>query len=88
MRKAVKRKARTTCWSMSSFNDVNEINKMAEDYLVNPDAIEDGLWTDSDRDKWLRICRALKEAGKTTSFYYKKGEEIIGAKKLAELLDE
>ena len=61
---------------------------MAEDYLSSPDTIEDGLWTDGDRDKWLKICRALKEAGKTSSYYYKKGEEIIGAKKLRELLDE
>ena len=61
---------------------------MTEDYLSSPDTVEDGVWTDGDRDKWLKICIALKEAGKTDSFYYKKGEEIIGAKKLRELLDE
>ncbi len=61
---------------------------MAEEYLDGPDALEDGLWTDNDKDKWLKICRALKEADKTESFYYMKGEQIIGVKELKELLSE
>ena len=36
---------------------------MAEDYLKNADAIHEGLWVDDDKEKWVKICRALKEAG-------------------------
>ena len=60
---------------------------MAEDYLKNAEAIHEGLWVDDDKEKWLKICRALKEAGKEDCFYYQQGEKIIGKAKLEELLE-
>ena len=38
---------------------------MAEDYLKNADTILEGMKVDEDKEKWVKICRALKEAGKT-----------------------
>ena len=60
---------------------------MAEDYLQNADTILEGMQVDEDKEKWLKICRALKEAGKTDCFYYQQGERIIGKAKLEELLE-
>lgn len=37
--------------------------------------------------KWLKVCRALKEAGKTDSIFYLQGERVIGAARLKKLLD-
>ena len=42
---------------------------------------------DDDVDKWVMICKALKAAGKTDSFYYQQGEAIVGKAKLEELID-
>lgn len=42
----------------------------------------------SDTDKWLKICRALKEAGKEDSYYYQQGEQIIGKDRLDKLLND
>lgn len=61
---------------------------MTNDYTGNPDAIHEGLWVDESVDKWVKICRALKEAGKTESYYYKQGQSIVGKKKLEELLND
>ena len=61
---------------------------MAEEYLSNPDKIHEGYWVDTNVDKWVKICRALKEAGKTNSFYYQQGEKIVGKDRLKELLGE
>ena len=60
---------------------------MAEDYLQNADAIHEGLWVDDDKEKWVKICRALKEAGKTDCFYYQQGEKIVGKAALEKLLN-
>ena len=35
----------------------------------------------------MKICRALKEAGKTDCFYYQQGEKIVGKEALEKLLD-
>ena len=48
---------------------------MAEDYLKNADTILEGVWVDDDKEKWVKICRALKEAGKTDCHYYQQGRE-------------
>lgn len=61
---------------------------MDRDYLSNPDLISSGFEVDKDVDKWVKICRALKEAGKTDCFYYKQGESVIGKQQLKELLGE
>lgn len=53
---------------------------------MNVDEIHEGLWVDDDKEKWLKICRALKAAGKENCFYYHQGEKIIGRDKLKELL--
>ena len=42
----------------------------------------------SDTEKWLKICRALKEAGKEASYYYQQGEQIVGKDRLAKLLND
>ena len=60
---------------------------MAEDYLKNAGAIHEGLWVDDDKEKWAKICRALKEAGKEDCFYYQQGERIVGKAALEKLLD-
>ena len=48
---------------------------MAEDYLKNADTILEGMQVDEDKEKWLKICRALKEAGKTDCFSLPAGRE-------------
>tara|TARA_B100001121_G_scaffold297093_1_gene303150 strand:- start:551 stop:736 length:186 start_codon:yes stop_codon:yes gene_type:complete len=58
-----------------------------DDYIGSPDAIHEGHWVDESIDKWVKICRALKEAGKTDSYYYKQGQSIVGKEKLEELLN-
>ena len=60
---------------------------MAEDYLQNADAILEGMKVDEDKEKWVKICRALKEAGKEDCFYYQQGEKIVGKAKLEKLLN-
>ena len=60
---------------------------MAEDYLKNAGAIHEWLWVDDDKEKWVKICRALKEAGKEDCFYYQQGERIVGKAALEKLLD-
>ena len=60
---------------------------MAEDYLKNADTILEGMKVDEDKEKWVKICRALKEAGKTDCFYYQQGERIVGKEALEKLLD-
>ena len=63
--------------------------KMSEsEYLNNPDLITSGFQVDTDEEKWLKICRALKEAGKQDCFYFKQGESIIGKDRLKGLLGE
>lgn len=57
-------------------------------YLSNPDQIHEGYWVDTDVDKWVKICRALKEAGKTDSFYFKQGQKVVGEARLNELLGD
>ena len=61
---------------------------MAEDYLKNAEAIHEGLWVDNDKEKWVKICRALKEAGKTDCFYYQQGERIVGKEALEKALND
>ena len=60
---------------------------MAEDYLKNADTILEGMKVDEDKEKWVKICRALKEAGKADCFYYQQGEKIVGKEALEKLLD-
>tara|TARA_Y100000401_G_C8319317_1_gene224336 strand:+ start:1692 stop:1877 length:186 start_codon:yes stop_codon:yes gene_type:complete len=60
---------------------------MAEDYLKNADTILEGMEVDEDKEKWVKICRALKEAGKTDCFYYQQGERIVGKESLEKLLN-
>ena len=60
---------------------------MAEDYLKNAVTILEGVWVDDDKEKWVKICRALKEAGKTDCHYYQQGEKIVGKEALEKLLD-
>ena len=60
---------------------------MAEDYLKNDDTILEGMKVDEEKEKWVKICRALKEAGKTDCFYYQQGERIVGKAALEKLLD-
>lgn len=60
---------------------------MAEDYLENADAIHKGMQVDDDKEKWVKICRALKEAGKEDCFYYQQGERVVGKAKLEKLLN-
>ena len=60
---------------------------MAEDYLKNADTILEGMKVDEDKEKWVKICRALKEAGKTDCFYYQPGERIVGKAALEKLLN-
>ena len=60
---------------------------MTDDFLSNPDELHEGLWVDTDVDKWVMICKALKAAGKTDSFYYQQGESIVGKAKLEELMN-
>ena len=60
---------------------------MAEDYLKNADTILEGMKVDEDKEKWVKICRALKEAGKTDCFYYQQGVRIVGKAALEKLLD-
>ena len=63
--------------------------KMSEsEYLNNPDLITSGFQVDTDEEKWLKICRALMEAGKQDCFYFQQGESIIGKDRLKELLGE
>lgn len=61
---------------------------MSSDYLNNPDEITSGFQVDTDKEKWVKICRALKEAGKTDCFYYQQGEQIVGKAELEKLLDK
>lgn len=58
-----------------------------DDHLPSPDSLHDGLWVDDDVDKWVKICKALKEAGKDDCHYYKQGESIVGKAKLEELIN-
>ena len=60
---------------------------MAEDYLKNADTILEGMKVDEDKEKWVKICRALKEAGKEDCFYYQQGERVVGKAKLEKLLN-
>ncbi len=60
---------------------------MTDDFLGNPEELHKDLWVDDDVDKWVKICKALKAAGKTDSFYYQQGEAIVGKAKLEELID-
>ena len=60
---------------------------MTDDFLSSPDELHEGLWVDTDVDKWVMICKALKAAGKTDSFYYQQGESIVGKAKLEELMN-
>ena len=59
---------------------------MNSSYLNNPDEITSGFQVDTDKEKWVKICRALKEAGKTDCFYYQQGEKIVGKAELEKLL--
>jgi len=60
---------------------------MSEDNLPSLESLHDGMWIDDDVDKWVRICNALKEAGKDDCHYYKQGESIVGKAKLGELIN-
>tara|TARA_B100001142_G_C13872447_1_gene476589 strand:+ start:391 stop:576 length:186 start_codon:yes stop_codon:yes gene_type:complete len=60
---------------------------MTDDFLGNPEELHKDLWVDDDVDKWVKICKALKAAGKTDSFYYQQGETIVGKAKLEKLID-
>jgi hypothetical protein len=60
---------------------------MSEGHLPSLESLHDEMWVDDDADKWVRICKALKEAGKDDCHYYKQGESIVGKAKLEELIN-
>ena len=60
---------------------------MTDDFLSSPKELHKDLWVDDDVDKWVKICKTLKAAGKTDSFYYQQGETIVGKAKLEKLID-
>jgi hypothetical protein len=61
---------------------------MADVNLPSYESLHEGIFVDSDVDKWVKICKALKAAGKDDCYYYQQGESIVGKAKLEELINE